>query len=85
MSKLIDKDMACRRLAEIAINDTEQKVADFFNEIIDRLPHVQITRCGECRWMTPIGNDFWCDCPAGGLRENILPENFCCYGERNPE
>lgn len=51
-------------------------------DLIDNMPTadvVEVVRCHECRWFV---NSERCGHPFGLSAGRIIPDNYCCYGER---
>lgn len=50
----------------------------------------EVVRCRDCRFAEPDNGErkqfagtFWCALLTEGLGHNVLPDDFCAWGERN--
>lgn len=93
MMRLIDADAALERVKPYSFYDVEwtctgATVKHLIHDAIDNAPTVDavpIVRCKDCRYFgkaAPNDKGF-CICPASNME--IVPDDFCSYGERKDE
>ena len=74
MSRWIDADAFVADARMVGL-DTAEKV--FF--ALAHQPSIDIVRCRECKYI------YTMDCVFYEAGDNVKPDDFCSYGERNSE
>lgn len=91
MSRYIDRDVFLKKIEHFSLSHgtTLGKHSGVADEIIDILMAqptadvVEVVRCRDCKYFLTDDDTMYCE-RATGL-DQILPDDFCSYGERRTE
>ena len=79
MSRYIDADALIEKIDDIWANRSLSFLGARILTMIDNEPHIDIVRCGECKYYE--AKEDWCY----WRDEAITADDFCSYGEREGE